>query len=160
MVVSLADYIDELINKGYTVAPPTTATPLPENETQTVKENKEEESPFSCDHSITLYILNQKYFLEASGASPTVQKDEAGECWPAYWASYVPKTNLVLVVVEKQDDFAANCTEPPDTKPQPTLMSCTSREPCHKLDLGALHRRRLEGCYTYHDGVCYYNIIW
>ncbi|CAH1639873.1 unnamed protein product [Spodoptera littoralis] len=144
------DYID-LINHGYTEAPTTTAAPMPENETITQKDDKDE-SPFSCDHSITLFILNQKYFLDAAGASPVVQKDEAGDCWPAYWAAYVPKTNLLLVVVEKQDDFAANCTEPPDTKPQPTLMSTTSREPCHKLELGALHRRRLEGCYTYHDG--------
>ncbi|KAJ8736160.1 hypothetical protein PYW08_006816 [Mythimna loreyi] len=146
------DYNDGF-NTGFTAAPPTTAPPLPENETQTEKENnKDEETPFSCDHSITLFILNQKYFSEESGASPTVQRDEPGECWPAFWASYIPKTNLVLVVVERQDDFDANCTLPPDTKPQPTLMSRTSREPCHKLDLGALHRRRLEGCYTYHEG--------
>ncbi|CAH0695393.1 unnamed protein product [Spodoptera exigua] len=149
-VVDDQDYID-LINHGYTEAPTTTASPLPENETVSTKD-EEEESPFSCDHSITLFILNQKYFLDAAGASPVVQKDEAGDCWPAYWAAYVPKTNLLLVVVEKHDDFAANCTEPPDTKPQPTVNSTTSREPCHKLKLGALHRRRLEGCYTYHDG--------
>lgn len=148
-----SDFKDELINKVHTVAPPTTASPLPDNSTESGKENnKEEEAPFSCDHSITLYILNQKYFSEESGASPTVQRDEAGPCWPAYWASYIPKTNLLLVVVETQDDFTANCTLPPDTKPQPTIESRSSREPCHKLDLGALTRRRLEGCYTYHDG--------
>ncbi|XP_026738649.1 voltage-dependent calcium channel subunit alpha-2/delta-4 isoform X2 [Trichoplusia ni] len=132
-------------------APTTTPPPLPENKTASDKENKDE-SPFSCDHSITLYILNQTYFLNTAGTSPTVQKDEAGECWPPYWAAYIPKTNLLLVVVEKYNDFDSNCTVPPDTKPQPTLMSRTNREPCHKLDLGALHRRRLEGCYTYHDG--------
>lgn len=160
MIVSLADYNDELINKGYTVAPPTTASPLPDNSTESEKENKkEEEAPFSCDHSITLYILNQKYFSEESGSSPTVQRDEAGPCWPVYWASYIPKTNLLLVVVETQDDFAVNCTLPRDTKPQPTKTSRSSREPCHKLDLGALPRRRLEGCYTYHDGVCYHDTI-
>ncbi|XP_026738647.1 voltage-dependent calcium channel subunit alpha-2/delta-4 isoform X1 [Trichoplusia ni] len=150
-VESSHDYIEELINQGYTEAPTTTPPPLPENKTASDKENKDE-SPFSCDHSITLYILNQTYFLNTAGTSPTVQKDEAGECWPPYWAAYIPKTNLLLVVVEKYNDFDSNCTVPPDTKPQPTLMSRTNREPCHKLDLGALHRRRLEGCYTYHDG--------
>ncbi|CAH0592660.1 unnamed protein product [Chrysodeixis includens] len=150
-VDSSHDYIEELINQGYTEAPTTTPPPLPENKTASAQEN-EDESPFSCDHSITLYILNQTYFLNTAGASPTVQKDEAGECWPPYWAAYIPKTNLLLVVVEKYSDFDSNCTVPPDTKPQPTLMSRTNREPCHKLDLGALHRRRLEGCYTYHDG--------
>lgn len=154
MVVPLADYVDELIGKGITVAPPMTAPPLPDNETEPVKDKNDEDNPFSCDHSIKLYILNQKYFLEAAGASPTVQKDEAGECWPAYWASYIPKTNLVLVVVENNHDIAAKCTIPPSTKPTPTNQSTSSREPCHKLELGALHRRRLEGCYTYHDGVC------
>ncbi|PZC75536.1 hypothetical protein B5X24_HaOG205963 [Helicoverpa armigera] len=150
IIVEDHEYFD-LNNKEYTEPPTTTAAPLPENETETAKDNSDEH-PFSCDHSITLYILNQKYFLEAAGASPTVQKDEPGECWPAYWASYIPKTNLLLVVVEKQDDYSSNCTEPPDTKPQPTLMSRSSKEPCHKLNLGALYRRRLEGCYTYHDG--------
>lgn len=157
MVVPLADYDDELIDKGIT-EPPMTAPPLPDNETAPVKDKKDdEEKAFSCDHSITLYILNQKYFSGTGGSSPTVQKDEAGECWPAYWAAYIPKTNLVLVVVEKTDDFEANCTVPPDTKPKPTQKSCTSREPCHKLDLGALERRRLEDCYTYHEKVCYHD---
>ncbi|KAH9641729.1 hypothetical protein HF086_003855 [Spodoptera exigua] len=127
-VVDDQDYID-LINHGYTEAPTTTASPLPENETVSTKD-EEEESPFSCDHSITLFILNQKYFLDAAGASPVVQKDEAGDCWPAYWAAYVPKTNLLLVVVEKHDDFAANCTEPPtlSRSPRSTPPPAGSRE--------------------------------
>ncbi|CAB3256391.1 unnamed protein product [Arctia plantaginis] len=149
-VIEDPDYI-EIIKEAYTEPPTTSRPPSAANETISGKENK---GPilFSCDHSVQLYILNQSYFLEVAGASPTVAKDEPGPCHPAYWASYVPKTNLLLVVVENDDNTYENCKEPRDTKPKPTSASTDSLEPCHKLDLSRLKRRRLEGCFTYHDG--------
>ncbi|XP_045495247.1 voltage-dependent calcium channel subunit alpha-2/delta-3 [Colias croceus] len=129
-----------------------TTTAYPE-----LKENKTIPTPednhfFSCDHSIKLYILNQSYFLNSMILSPVVNEEEATDCSPPYWATLVPKTNLLLVVVEKGPfRFGSNCTIPPNTIPIATRDSTTSREPCHKLDLGRLPRRRLEGCYTYHD---------
>lgn len=142
MVVSLADYIDQIPE-----------IPTIENETVSVKEPKEE-PPFSCDHRIRLFILNQSYFLEAMGASPTVSQDEPGDCHPAYWASHVTKTNLLLIVIKTENRlYSSDCKKSPNTKPQPTTNSTDNRAPCHKLDLGNLHRRRLEGCYTYHDQV-------
>lgn len=152
MIVSLTDYTDI----GYTDAETTTLPPPKINETIIAKEKETSEELFSCDHSIQLYILNQTYFthyLDKTGAAPTVSVDEAGQCYPAHWASYIPKTNMLLVVVEKDDNVYANCTVPRDTKPQPTPNSTDSRDPCHKLDLGRLTRSRLEGCYTYHEGV-------
>lgn len=150
-VLEDTDYFDRTKEEMYTEAP-TTATPLiKEPEADTANEGKKE-ALFSCDHSIQLYILNQSYFLDVSGPSPTISKDEPGTCYPAYWASYITKTNMLLVVVENSDNkFDENCTVPRDTKPQPTPASTDSREPCHKLELGGLRRRRLEGCYTYHD---------
>ncbi|XP_028034568.1 voltage-dependent calcium channel subunit alpha-2/delta-4-like isoform X1 [Bombyx mandarina] len=133
-----------------TEEPTTTAIPPLNNGSEAAKEP--EENPFSCDHIIKLFILNQTYFSEAMGASPVVYKDEPGECHPAYWASLVKKTNLLLVVVKTENKrYPETCKEPPNTKPRPTSESTASREPCHKLDLGALHRRRLEDCFTYHD---------
>lgn len=83
-----------------------------------------------------------------------MSKDEPAECHPPYWASYVPNTNLLLVVVEQEDrEYSEDCKESPTTKPVPTSNSTDKREPCHKLDLGRLQRRRLEGCYTYNEGV-------
>ncbi|XP_013197195.2 voltage-dependent calcium channel subunit alpha-2/delta-4 isoform X2 [Amyelois transitella] len=132
---------------------PAATTPEPiKNESIHAKED-EKEKPFSCDHQITLYILNQPFFLEAMGASPVVKEDKPGECHPRYWASIVSKTNLLLVVVDSKDtDYGYNCSMPPETKPMATEDSTTSREPCHKLELGQLKRRRLEGCFTYHEG--------
>ncbi|XP_072941901.1 voltage-dependent calcium channel subunit alpha-2/delta-4 [Epargyreus clarus] len=142
----VSDYLDNQYPESTTM-PPNGA----DNETIEAKE-AEDDTPFSCDHRITLYILNQLYFLNSMGVTPVVQKDEPGDCHQPYWASLVSKTNLLLLVVEKGDwDFLPDCKKPPDTKPQPTSDSTTSREPCHKLDLGRLTRRRLEDCYTYHD---------
>lgn len=147
------DYI-ELINQGQT-EPPTSESPLTDDDTIFANEEQEEETTFSCDRRISLYILNQTYFLEEHKLSPLIYENENTTCHPAYWASYVPKTNLLLVVVD--NDFhpeeGDDCILPPDTEPVPTDNSTTSREPCHKLDLGALPRRRLEGCFTYHDKV-------
>lgn len=145
-----ADYI-ELINQRNTESP-TSESPLPDDET--LMANEEEEEPtFSCDRRISLYILNQTYFLDENNLSPVVYENENSTCHPAYWASYITKTNLLLIVID--NDFTPNedveCPLPPDTEPIPTLDSTTSREPCHKLDLGALTRRRLKGCFTYHD---------
>ncbi|CAG4977834.1 unnamed protein product [Parnassius apollo] len=62
------------------------------------------------------------------------------------------KTNLLLVVVERGPwHFKDSCKVPPDTEPVATTNSTTSREPCHKLELGQLPRRRLEDCFTYHE---------
>lgn len=125
----------------------------PPRESNKKKKKEKEEEPFSCDHRITLFILNQKYFQEHE-LSPVVYEDEAGPCHPPYWAAYIAKTNLLLVVVKRDAwYFSESCTRPPNTIPQPTEMSTTSREPCHKLALGQLTRRRLEGCFTYHEGV-------
>ncbi|XP_075975243.1 ca[2+] channel Muscle-specific alpha2/delta subunit isoform X2 [Anticarsia gemmatalis] len=150
-VHSWKDYAYAAVVSDDLEAPSTTPSPFTQNDTIAAKENADDEL-FSCDHSVQLYILNQTYFLEAAGALPTVSKDEAGPCYPAYWASYIPKTNMLLVVIEKDDNTYDNCTAPRDTKPIPTVNSTDSRDPCHKLDLGGLTRRRLEGCYTYHDG--------
>lgn len=90
------------------------------------------------------------------GASPVVSNEEPTDCSPAYWASYVPNTNLLLVVVDNEWDLISEeseCKTSPSTKPVPTPNSTDIREPCHKLDLGSLRRRRLDGCYTYHEGV-------
>lgn len=115
----------------------------------------ENEELYSCDHRISLYILNQQYFLNSSmGLYPVVSEETAGDCHPAYWATLVTKTNLLLLVVDTHHPkFKADCKKPPDTKPTHTSNSTESREPCHKLDLGRLPRRRLEGCFTYHDKV-------
>ncbi|KAG6450470.1 voltage-dependent calcium channel subunit alpha-2/delta-3 isoform X2 [Manduca sexta] len=130
---------------------PSTLPPPMENKTIPAKEDNEG-PPFSCDHSIRLFILDQNYFLSTTGAQPMDYEDEPGECHPPYWAAYVPNTNLLLVVVKNEDrEYSYNCKEPPNTKPRPTINSTTSFEPCHKLDLGGLIRRPLEGCYTYHD---------
>ncbi|XP_073958032.1 ca[2+] channel Muscle-specific alpha2/delta subunit [Choristoneura fumiferana] len=114
------------------------------------------EKTFSCDHSITLYILNQTHFLKTVEASPIVYEEKFGKCHPPYWASYVKNTNLLLVVVEKNDnamfDDDQKCLPPPMTNPVPTNDSIQSSEPCHKLNLAKLPRRRLEGCFTYHEG--------
>ncbi|KAI8438775.1 hypothetical protein MSG28_011164 [Choristoneura fumiferana] len=108
------------------------------------------EKTFSCDHSITLYILNQTHFLKTVEASPIVYEEKFGKCHPPYWASYVKNTNLLLVVVEKNDnamfDDDQKCLPPPMTNPVPTNDSIQSSEPCHKLNLAKLPRRRLEGC--------------
>ncbi|XP_053615733.1 voltage-dependent calcium channel subunit alpha-2/delta-4 isoform X2 [Plodia interpunctella] len=133
---------------------PVTTTQVPvKNESIHVKED-ENEKPFSCDHRITLYILNQRLFVESMGAFPIVSEDKPGDCLPRYWASIVSKTNLLLVVVDSKDtDYGENCTTvPPSTKPKVTEESRESGEPCHKLELGQLKRRRLEGCFTYHEG--------
>ncbi|KAI8438776.1 hypothetical protein MSG28_011164 [Choristoneura fumiferana] len=110
------------------------------------------EKTFSCDHSITLYILNQTHFLKTVEASPIVYEEKFGKCHPPYWASYVKNTNLLLVVVEKNDnamfDDDQKCLPPPMTNPVPTNDSIQSSEPCHKLNLAKLPRRRLEG-FTY-----------
>ncbi|XP_037968616.2 voltage-dependent calcium channel subunit alpha-2/delta-3 isoform X1 [Plutella xylostella] len=121
-----------------------TATPAAENETVSAKEPA---PSFSCDHQIILYILNQQHFEDEIATS-----SENVECHPPYWASYVTKTNLLLAVVRRVDaaEFA-ECPAAPSTHPVPTSNSTTSSDPCHKLDLGRLHRRRLEGCFTYHD---------
>ncbi|CAH2102250.1 unnamed protein product [Euphydryas editha] len=127
----------------------TTESPF-ENNTTEEKENGDS-TLFSCDHRITLYILNQSYFLQSMGLYPVVN-ERAGDCHPPYWATLVTKTNLLLLVVEKGPwNFKHDCKKPSDTKPKPTSNSTTSRDPCHKLELGQLYRRRLEGCYTYHD---------
>lgn len=155
MVVSLTDYRD-LIDRDHTENRTTTVPPPP---VAPAPPDEQKSKPFSCDHSISLYILNQSYFLETMGAHPVVYKDEAGECHPRYWASYVSYTNMLLVVVESVEreygTLKGNCSRPPDTKPQATKESTSSREPCHKLDLGRLKRRRLEGCFTYHEGVTF-----
>lgn len=156
MIVSyLSDYFD-ILKETHTEATTTAKPPEPGGGNATAKEDTEK--PFSCDHRISLYILNQKYFLDAMGALPVVKEDEPGDCFPAYWASYVPMTNLLMVVVENDNaTFSPDCPVSPDTKPVPTPNSTSSREPCHKLDLGGLPRRRLEGCYTYHEGVrCFF----
>ncbi|XP_041974818.1 voltage-dependent calcium channel subunit alpha-2/delta-3 isoform X2 [Aricia agestis] len=125
-------------------------TPAPDMN-YTVQEPQEE--LFSCDHRITLYILNQSYFLNSMGVSPVVSEEKPGKCHSPYWATLVTKTNLLLVVVDKNyNDREFSCDPlPKSTEPEPTTNSTTSREPCHKLDLGGLMRRRLEGCFTYHD---------
>lgn len=121
---------------------------------ENIEKKKEKAEPFSCDHQIRLFILNQTYFLEDNVVSPIVYEDEAGPCHPPYWAAYIAKTNLLLVVVQRDAwHFSEECTKPPNTVPQPTEESTTSSEPCHKLALGQLPRRRLEGCFTYHEGV-------
>ncbi|XP_049879947.1 voltage-dependent calcium channel subunit alpha-2/delta-4 isoform X2 [Pectinophora gossypiella] len=141
----------------------TTAMPPEANETIQAEDDKKSDETFSCDHKIMLYILNQKFFLENNGLPRTVHSDKEGDCHPPFWASYVAKTNMLLVVVERGDrDYLGDCKSdddnrpcckvPPDTKPRATEASTTSREPCHKLDLGRLPRRRLEGCFTYHEG--------
>lgn len=156
MYVSLADYI-ELINQD--TPDPTTAMPPHLNDSNH-KEKEEEEELFSCDHRISLYILNQKYFVDNMGIPRSVHEDEEGDCHPPFWVSHVAKTNLLLVVVEKGDwSFKESCPLPPTTKPEWTEASTTSREPCHKLPLGALPRRRLEGCFTYHDKVIFFSIM-
>lgn len=87
------------------------------------------------------------------GLYPVVNEN-SGDCHPPYWATLVTKTNLLLLVVERGPwNFKHDCKKPPDTKPKPTSNSTTSRDPCHKLELGQLYRRRLEGCFTYHDKV-------
>lgn len=149
MVVSRTDY-NEFTNQAYTEKPSSTPPPTIDNETAGAKDKKKEPA-FSCDHRIKLFILNQTYFLETTGASPIFYKDEPGECHPAYWAAYVRNTNLLLVVVKNENRmYKSSCVKPPDTKPEATDDSKRSREPCHKLNLGRLPRRRLEGCYTYH----------
>ncbi|XP_045449056.1 voltage-dependent calcium channel subunit alpha-2/delta-3 [Melitaea cinxia] len=127
----------------------TTETPFEENTTES--KGSEDSTLFSCDHRIALYILNQSYFLQSMGLYPVV-KENSGDCHPPYWATLVTKTNLLLLVVERGPwNFKHDCKKPPDTKPKPTSNSTTSRDPCHKLELGQLYRRRLEGCFTYHD---------
>lgn len=130
----------------------------PSNETAPKKQENDESETFSCDRRISLYILNQTFFLEDIKHNPVVYKNNGGSCHPAYWAAYVPKTNLLLVVVERHSDegYDTDCQMPPTTEPVPTDASITSREPCHKVDLGLLPRRPLEGCYTYHDKVLLY----
>ncbi|XP_023935814.1 voltage-dependent calcium channel subunit alpha-2/delta-3 [Bicyclus anynana] len=127
----------------------TTNVPPIKNETKEPKE-KEDEKVFSCDHSITLYILNQSHFLDSTGLYVVVNGEE-DKCNPPYWATLVTKTNLLLVVLEKGPWTYDGCKEPPKIEPIPTPASRKSSEPCHKLDLGRLPRRPLEGCYTYHD---------
>lgn len=148
-VVDDVDYvIDDVINTVTLTSPP---LQFAGNETVSAKESKDE-LPFSCDHRIKLFILNQLYFLEAMGASPAVSEDEPGDCHPAYWAAHVSKTNLLLVVIKNESRlYSADCKKSPNTKPQPTSNSTDNRAPCHKLDLGNLPRRRLEDCYTYHE---------
>lgn len=146
------DYSD-LYHPDNPEATTTAAPPMDDNNTVQAKDD-EEDLLFSCDHRISLFILNQKYFLENTGVPRTVHSDTQKPCLPPFWASHVRKTNLLLVVVEKGDwDFEEGCPLPPDTKPQPTSNSTTSREPCHKLELAQLDRRRLEGCFTYHEKV-------
>lgn len=121
-------------------------------------ENQEAEGEFSCDHSITLYILEQLYFLTDTGVPRTVDREHENcsvHCTPKFWASYVAKTNLLLVMVEKDGGSYEECEIAPSTQPVPTDSSTNSSEPCHKLDLGALERRRLEGCYTFNDKVVF-----
>ncbi|KPI95038.1 Voltage-dependent calcium channel subunit alpha-2/delta-4 [Papilio xuthus] len=128
-----------------------TTIPPVEDEIEGSK-NKDDDSLFSCDHRISLYILNQSYFLDSIGPSPAVVEDEEGECHPPYWAALVTKTNLLLVVVERGPwHFKDTCEKPPDTEPVATSNSTTNWAPCHKLELGQLPRRRLEDCFTYHD---------
>ncbi|XP_063616457.1 voltage-dependent calcium channel subunit alpha-2/delta-4-like isoform X1 [Cydia splendana] len=133
-----------------------TTTTAPETEKEIPKEpiaSMEDEITFSCDHRISLYILNQTHFLKTVEDNPVTYEDEVGECNPRYWASYVDHTNLLLMVIEKVDheNFSESCEKPPTTRPEPTPNSTDSREPCHKLGLGMLPRRRLEGCFTYHE---------
>lgn len=116
----------------------------------------EEDREFSCDHAITLYILQQQYFLTDAGIPRTVDREHKNcsvSCTPKFWASYVAKTNLLLVMVEKDGGSYEGCEIAQSTQPVPTASSTNSSEPCHKLDLGALERRRLEGCYTYNEKV-------
>ncbi|XP_063616481.1 voltage-dependent calcium channel subunit alpha-2/delta-3-like [Cydia splendana] len=129
-------------------------TPLPETvNNETVQAVDEDEETFSCDHRIRLYIMNQTHFLKTAEDHPVTYEETRGECHPPYWASYVRYTNLMIVVVEKMGlfEFNVNCEKPPTTKPVPTNNSIYSREPCHKLELGKLPRRRLEGCFTFHE---------
>lgn len=153
-----SDYLD-LINNVHTAEfMTTTDTPLDNNTLGSnvpAKENKDKEELFSCDHQIYLYILNQTFFLDEEKAlSPIVYDDDGGECNPPYWASLIPKTNLLLMVVDQRHSKSyESCIKPYDTEPKQTVNSTTSREPCHKLDLGMLKRRRLEGCFTYHEKV-------
>ncbi|XP_028158814.1 voltage-dependent calcium channel subunit alpha-2/delta-4 isoform X1 [Ostrinia nubilalis] len=141
------------LNLGITDEPTTTTTPPPPPEAENKDGNEDERKPFSCDHRISLYILNQLMFLDPMGEIKMISEDEPGDCHPRYWATYMPETNLLLVVIENSYvKFKDDCNLPPNTTPQPTSNSTTSREPCHKLDLAGLTRRRLEGCFTYHDG--------
>lgn len=147
----LADY--DLNSLGIT-EPPTTTTPPPPPAAENKEGKEDENKPFSCDHRISLYILNQLMFLDPLGERIIIAEDEPGDCHPRYWASYMLETNLLLVVIENSYvKYKDDCTIPPNTTPMPTSNSTTSREPCHKLDLAGLTRRRLEGCFTYHDGV-------
>ncbi|KAL4716963.1 hypothetical protein ACJJTC_012774 [Scirpophaga incertulas] len=133
--------------------PPTTSTPPPPPKNETRKNEDEDKKPFSCDHRISLYILNQSMFLNTMGETIVVYEDESGDCHPRYWAAYIRETNLLLVVVDNAlVKYESDCSVPPDTTPQPTDNSTTSMEPCHKLDLAGLTRRRLEGCFTFHEG--------
>lgn len=121
-------------------------------------DGEEPEGEFSCDHSITLYILQQQYFLTDTGVPRTVDREHENcsvRCTPKFWASYVAKTNLLLVMVEKDGGSYEGCEVAPPTEPVPTESSTNSSEPCHKLDLGALERRRLEGCFTYNEKVIF-----
>ncbi|CAG9796424.1 unnamed protein product [Diatraea saccharalis] len=131
--------------------PPTTTTQLPPTRNESMSGKDDEKKPFSCDQQIILYILNQSLFLNTMGETIVVHEDEPGDCHPRYWAAYIRETNLLLVVVENSHvKYKTNCTIPPNTTPEPTTNSTTSKEPCHKLDLASLTRRRLEGCFTYH----------
>lgn len=121
-------------------------------------DSEEPEGEFSCDHSITLYILEQQYFLTDTGVPRTVDREHENcsiRCTPKFWASHVAKTNLLLVMVEKDGGSYEECEVAPPTEPVPTESSTNSSEPCHKLDLGALERRRLEGCFTYNEKVIF-----
>lgn len=131
----------------------TTTTNVPPVQNKTAPKEAEKEKVFSCDHSITLYILNQSYFLDSTGLYVVVHGEDGATCHPPYWATLVSKTNLLLVVVERAALTYEGCKEPPKIEPIPTPESRKSQEPCHKLDLGRLPRRPLEDCYTYHDKV-------
>ncbi|GBP42128.1 hypothetical protein EVAR_21132_1 [Eumeta japonica] len=135
---------------GYVEAS-TTEAPPEEDQKAAFKEKKVD--TFSCDHEINLYIMNQSHFLQDEMAlSPVVYEDQPTDCNPAYWAAYMMKVNWMVIAVQKENwGKKGNCTIPPTTKPIPTNNSIDSLEPCHKLDLANLNRRRLEGCYTYHE---------
>ncbi|XP_012258543.2 voltage-dependent calcium channel subunit alpha-2/delta-3 [Athalia rosae] len=99
---------------------------------------------YTCDQIRMLYILEQEV------ADAGITNTTAHPSRP-FWAEKVPRTNLVLVVIDTlhSSPYERLEVDPEELTPR-FYTNGTQDAPCHKLDLNRLERRGLEGCYTDH----------
>ncbi|XP_039304426.1 voltage-dependent calcium channel subunit alpha-2/delta-3 isoform X8 [Solenopsis invicta] len=99
---------------------------------------------YPCDQQRTLYMLNET--IAAKGIT-----NHTDYCSRPFYAQKVVHTNLLLVVV---DSMYPTCYRRLEVTPVTILpfeyTNSTADEPCHKISLNDLKKRRLRGCFTEH----------